>query len=189
LIRRKKNRLAGYDYSRGGCYFVTICLKDKRKRYLSDIINCEVKLNEFGNIVEYQWLWLQGHFEYVILDVHVIMPNHFHGIIAIDDFVGNGRDRSPDLKIKSISSLLGAFKTTSSKFIHQNGLLEFKWQKSFHDRIIRNENEFYNIQRYIFENPARWDYDIENGYKNGSNEEYYNNIFKNGTVATVPYRK
>ena len=51
------------------------------------------------------------------------------------------------------------------------------WQRSFYDRIIRNEKEFCNIQQYIFENPIRWQYDIENTDNNISDTEYYNNIF------------
>lgn len=74
------------------------------------------------------------------------MPNHFHGLIYIDN-VGNGRDRS--LQQKWLSSLMGAFKTVSSKKIHEAWLDSFKWQKSFYDHIIRNEEDLQNHQQYI----------------------------------------
>ena len=68
-----------------------------------------------------------------------------------------GRDLSqkdePKPKIKSLSELIGAFKTMSSKELHQKGLKEFKWQRSFYDRIIRNEKELYQIRKYIEQNP------------------------------------
>lgn len=94
------------------------------------------------------------------------MPNHVHMIIEIDKkklTVGTGRDLSVHLlegdqsvhllegnlsvqdkkiKIKSLSSLMGAFKTTSSKMIHQVGFADFAWQRSFHDHIIRNERSY-----------------------------------------------
>lgn len=60
------------------------------------------------------------------------------------------------IKIKSLSQLIGAFKTTSSKQIHLAGLSDFKWKRSFHDRIIRNESEFVRISNYIKANPEKW---------------------------------
>jgi hypothetical protein len=62
-------------------------------------------------------------------------------------------------KIKSLSELIGAFKTTSSKLIHQNGLPEFRWQRSFYDHIIRNEKSLDNIIQYIRNNPKNWQSD------------------------------
>jgi REP element-mobilizing transposase RayT len=124
-----------------------------KNHYFGEIKNGVMNLNKFGHIVNEQWSWMEKQYDYVILDIHVVMPNHFHGIISIDNPEGIGRESSSEIKIKSLSSLMGAFKTTSSKLIHLNGLNEFKWQKSFYDRIIRNEKEFYNLQGYIFENP------------------------------------
>ena len=71
--------------------------------------------------------------------------------------VGNGRDRSLHTKIKTLSELIGAFKTTSSKRIHQAGLLKFRWQKSFYDHIIRNEINLNRIREYIINNPSQWE--------------------------------
>jgi putative transposase len=59
-------------------------------------------------------------------------------------------------KIKPIPELVGAFKTTSSKKTHQAGCKEFKWQKSYHDRIIRDNEELLKIKSYIQNNPIRW---------------------------------
>jgi putative transposase len=60
------------------------------------------------------------------------------------------------MKIKSLSEIMGAYKTTSSKMIHLAGKIEFQWQRSFHDRIIRNPNEFRKIYNYIINNPVNW---------------------------------
>jgi REP element-mobilizing transposase RayT len=65
-------------------------------------------------------------------------------------------------KIKPLSDVIGAFKTTSSKLIHQMGLLEFNWQRSFYDHIIRNEKILNKIRQYIEFNPAQWYHDRNN---------------------------
>jgi len=153
---RKKNRLDGYDYSNEGLYFITICTQNKNE-WFGAIENNQMRLNIHGEAVKQQWEWLANQYSYVISDVFGIMPNHIHGILAI---TRNGLDRS--LHRKSLSSLIGAFKTTSSKLIRQNGLPEFKWQKSFHDHIIRNDKSLHKIHEYIINNPATWADDKEN---------------------------
>ena len=86
---------------------------------------------------------------------------------GFDDSVRTGRDLSPlspqpRLKIKSISELMGAFKTTSSKQIHLAGNTDFKWQRSFHDIIVRDQRAYQNIFNYIDNNPAKWAEDTFN---------------------------
>lgn len=102
-----------------------------------------------------------------------------HGIIEIDreNIVGTGRDLSNharvishekagrDLslqhqKIKSLSELMGAYKTTTSKLIRLAGLPDFAWQRSFHDHIIRHNSAYRHIRNYIQENPAKWQDDM-----------------------------
>jgi REP element-mobilizing transposase RayT len=158
---RKKMRLAGYDYTTPGAYFVTICVKGKRNSLGSIVASdgsvCpKIALNDYGKIVETQWKWLFGNYKHISMDEYVIMPDHFHGIILI---VGNGRDRSQH--VKPLPQIIGAFKTTSSKFIHSAGGLSFQWQKSYYDRIIRDEREMQNIRQYVRNNPLRTHLDHE----------------------------
>ncbi len=80
----------------------------------------EMVLNQYGLIVEERINWLSKQYPYVKIHNSQIMPNHFHFILEIDD------KNTGDLKIKSVSSLLGALKTTSSKSIHFAGLLDFE---------------------------------------------------------------
>ena len=75
-----------------------------------------------------------------------------------DVVVGTGRDLSLR-KIKSLSELMGAYKTTVSKQIHLAGYTGFAWQRSFHDHIIRDEKSYENISNYIIDNPKTWDKD------------------------------
>jgi REP element-mobilizing transposase RayT len=75
------------------------------------------------------------------------------------DFEFEKSIQSPQ-KIKSISELMGALKTTSSKKIHLAGNLHFQWQRSFHDNIVKSKNAYWTIYNYITQNPEKWDADL-----------------------------
>ena len=178
MRKRKRNRMYGYDYSRDNLYFVTICVQDMKcefgeikshnepppegsARELTVTINKNHKkmiLNRKGEIAEQQWFWLGNQYPYVVLHAFVVMPNHIHGILEID----SSKVREGCMKIKSLSELMGAFKTTSSKLIHLSGYKEFKWHRSFHDHIIRSKKSYQNISKYIETNPLRWESDSKN---------------------------
>jgi hypothetical protein len=83
-----------------------------------------------------------------------------HDLSLRDD--GTGGSRPAPTKIKSLSELIGAYKTTTSKLIHQIPFPHFAWQRSFHDHIIKNERAYRNIYQYITQNPAMWDRDRNN---------------------------
>ncbi len=80
-----------YDYSSPGYYFVTICVKNKTcclgKIVAGEdrFITGEIKLSELGRIVNDVWLSIPEHHKVVELAEFVIMPNHIHGIIGIND--------------------------------------------------------------------------------------------------------
>lgn len=162
--------MKGFDYSSNNLYFVTSCVQDRiccfgnvvgtgRDLSVRDIDNqdddksAKMVLNEFGKIVHNQLEWLEKQYPYVVLHHYIVMPNHIHAIIEIDSMNTNS------LKIKSLSELMGAFKTTSSKLIHLAGYPDFKWQRSFHDHIIKDEKSYLNISNYIETNPERWEKD------------------------------
>ena len=158
LHHRKKNRLEKFLYC-NWYFFITINSHNSIK-YFWEIINNEIILNKYWKIIQECWLWLSKQYNYVTLDEYIIMPNHFHGIVMIDNdknisnTVRNGRDRSLQ-KTKWLSSIIGAFKTISSKQLHQSWLIDFARQKSFYDHIIRNQQDFERIQEYIQNNPYK----------------------------------
>ena len=183
MKNRKRNRLQGYDYAKNNLYFVTICVQDRNccfgnvgtGRDLSLHDDCgetlrgnknhnpsiqlphenKMILNEYGTIAHGRLEWLEKQYEYVLLHSFIVMPNHVHAIIEIDsNLIGN-----KEFKIKSISELVGAYKTTSSKLIHLSGFDNFSWQRSFHDHIIRNEKSYATISNYIDTNADRWNTD------------------------------
>ena len=162
---RKSLRLRHFDYSQNSYYFITICTKNKQN-FFGKIDKDKIILNELARIVQERWYWLQENFEYVEIDEFVVMPNHVHGIIIINnekcvnrDLCTGGSRPAPTsrdrLKIKSLSELVGAFKTTSSKQIHQSGFPEFSWHRSFYDHIIRDEEKLKTIRKYIINNPIK----------------------------------
>jgi len=153
LLRRKTIRLSNYDYSRDNLYFVTTCVND-RVRCLSKVEKGILYLNEYGKIVEIQLKWLENQYPYLKIHSTIIMPDHVHLILEINRMML--LNRSVEMKIKSLSELIGAFKTTTSKHIHLAGLTKFSWQRSFYEHIIRDENAYQNIVRYIENNPKDW---------------------------------
>ena len=80
--QRKLNRWQGYDYSMPGYYYITICTQN-RTCHFGEVVDNEMVLNDLGQIVKKQWLWLPENFDYIKLDKWQIMPNHLHGIIEI----------------------------------------------------------------------------------------------------------
>jgi len=162
--KRKIIRLHKYDYSRNGYYFITICTLN-RICYFGDIINNIMILSKTGQIILSQLLWLEKQYQYIKIDTYSIMPNHVHVIIKIDNLFCRGGSRpAPTViqKIKPIPEIIGAFKTTSCKLIRQTEYKYFIWQRSFYDRIIRNDIELNAIREYIKNNPRNWETDRNN---------------------------
>lgn len=157
LPKRKNTRLKEYDYSQSSYYFITICIKQRRE-FFSHIIDNDLVLTKFGKILEEVWNHLPKYYS-VELDYYVIMPDHFHGIIIIDNSL-SARDK----KVFSLSEIIDKFKSFATRKIRESlsNKIEFEWQKSFYDRIIRNEIELYNIRKYISENPLRWNLEKHN---------------------------
>lgn len=161
MKERKRNRMRGFDYTSEAIYFLTVCCKN-RTQWFGEINDGRMELNAHGAIVQQQLEWLPGQYPYFKIHNSVVMPNHVHLLCEIVHFhVRTGRDLPMQCppKIKSISELMGAFKTTSSKQIHLAGNIAFEWQRSFHDHIVRSDESFDRIDDYITNNPARWDDD------------------------------
>lgn len=86
---RRSIRFKGYDYSKSGLYFITINCQNNANRF-GDVVNGEMKLNEFGKIAHEEWIKLEDRFPNFELDVFQIMPNHMHSIISLTNINPNG---------------------------------------------------------------------------------------------------
>ena len=154
--KRKLPRLPGYDYSTPGAYFVTICTHNKQK-ILSRIVGAihespTVQLTANGQIIDYYINNLESRFG-IVVDNYVIMPNHIHLILSLDD---RAIRESPLRKRSMISNAIGYLKMNASRDMHKNGYTEKIWQRSFYDHIIRNDEDYKNIWQYIYGNPSKW---------------------------------
>ncbi|MFI2812834.1 MULTISPECIES: transposase [unclassified Microbulbifer] len=159
--RRRRLRLRDYDYSRAGAYFITICTQDRRCLF-ADIATEGLPLLAAGRMIWDHWLGLPERFPGLELDEFVVMPNHVHGIFLFP--AGESGDKSP--VAFTVSRVIQAFKsfTTNSYIagVRACGWPRFErrlWQRSFFDRIIRDESEFSFVREYIQNNPAKWELD------------------------------
>jgi len=144
--RRKRLRLPHHDYGSPGAYFVTVCT-DERGSILGTISDGEVRLNEAGRMVRPAWMALPAHLPNIMLDAFVLMPDHLHGIIVLPEPAADGTDL-PDL-MRGFKSL------TTAPWRRATGAHRL-WQRGYHDRVVRDDEELGRIRRYIEENPRRW---------------------------------
>lgn len=86
LRNRKLNRKPQYDYSQNGYYFITICTKN-RIHWFGELQNNKMNLNKFGEYTKQCWENIPNHFPNINIDEYVIMPDHVHGILIIDNAV------------------------------------------------------------------------------------------------------
>jgi len=160
-------RLRDYDYSLAGAYFITICTKN-RECLLGDVVDGEMRVNEYGRIVETCWNEIPLHFPDTEIDQFAIMPNHVHGIIFISNIVG-ATHASPlrntsGPKSRSIGAIVGSFKSAVAKRINElrNTHGVPVWQRNYYDHIIRDEDNMNQIREYIINNPLKCAEDEEN---------------------------
>ena len=164
MHHRKVNRLQGCDYSEVGYYFVTICVQNMIE-WFGEVRDGKIILSEYGRIAEKIWLEIPKYYKYVGLDEFIVMPNHIHGMIIINDYdVGTEQCSVPTKrKYGLLSKVVKSFKEVFVKTIRrQYNIPDFQWQRSFYDHIIRNEESLHEIRNYIRYNSSKWEYDREN---------------------------
>jgi len=142
-----------------------------------------MKLSEIGVFASTCWINIPNHFPHFHLDEFVVMPNHIHGIVMIENPYFNNKSSlnvaetghalslhntitdEPETKPphprfrnqgkNTISSMVGSFKSAVTRRCSEDKI-RFGWQTRFHDHIIRDVDEFYTIRNYIINNPANW---------------------------------
>ena len=181
IHKRQSIRLKGYDYSQSGFYFITICCY-QRECLFGDIINSQIILNNFGELVKKEWLKSAEIRKEIKLGEFVIMPNHFHGIVIINqtnnnynhvhtnDVGANGRSPLQEIQSspqqismtpKSLSSRIAGFKSATTKKINiiRNTPKTPVWQRNYYDHIIRNDESLERIREYVQNNHLSWEND------------------------------
>lgn len=170
--RRKQIRLSGFDYSSNNCYFITICVKQKECLF-GNVVNQKMVLSDAGLIANKCWQEIPLHYQNVILDEYVVMPNHIHGILVIDKNESVGvqyieplhRNEFQKIISGSIGAIVRGYKIGVTKWFRRNTDHHDLWQRLFYDHIIRNERSLNFIREYIRNNPKNWESDRNNNLK------------------------
>ena len=171
LAKRKSIKLKDYDYSSAGCYFVTICVRD-RMRILSSVraeevsidenvlefaengnrenVRIGVELTECGKVSERELLQIPNRYAGVFIEKYVIMPDHIHAMVRI-------RWTSDTESVKvSLHDIICGFKSLVSRECSGRFGINQIFQRSYMEHIIRSKAEYNEIQEYISKNPSRW---------------------------------
>ena len=176
-------RAAWHDYM-GGAYFVTICTKD-REFYFGKIEDDEMHLSEIGRYVDEQFRDVSSNYPYAVIPSYVVMPNHIHAIVIIDDHYDVCRDaihrvsetihrvpesemqmgptqdrggitgRSNPMLYQSLGTVIRGLKARVTHYANENEI-DFAWQSRFHDRIIRDQKDMNETALYVDNNVAKW---------------------------------
>ncbi len=190
---RRSIRLQGYDYSQEGAYFVTI-VTWRREFLFGNIVNGEMMLSPYGEIVQKWWGEIPVHFPNVETGAFVIMPNHIHGIIFIvgerrgtvsvpkddgENSISENNDMSgqnlggktPPLRVfngtPTLGQIIAYFKYQSTKEMNKvenAGVVTKFWQRNYYEHIIRDGKDLQNKTDYIEANPLLWGEDDENPF-------------------------
>ena len=169
---RRSVRLHGWDYSTAGLYYITICV-GRKACVFGNVAGETVELTDSGILARDCWLAIPEHHPRVVLDAFVIMPNHIHGIVGLRD-EGLEGDPAINRQLDSASStfvaptsgsagtIVGTYKAAVTRGLRRSGHADFKWQRSFYDRIIRSERSLNGFREYIDQNLLKWYLDREN---------------------------
>lgn len=179
---RQSIRLRGYDYSKSGWYFVTVCSYQRRKIF-GEIINNQMLSSPAGKIAESCWRNIACYSPLINLHDFIVMPNHLHGIIQLvgapfiapnsetmlEEDMGQGTINQGAIKLGAINraptvgEIVRRFKARCSWEINRTLQMQGVpvWQRNYHEHIIRNESALIAISDYVRTNPLRW---IEDRY-------------------------
>lgn len=150
--KRKHPRLKQYDYSTPGAYFITICT-DQRRALLSKVMQTNnarntIELTESGRIAEEQLFELEKRYSCVSVKRFIIMPNHIHLIVVLKNEENCDRP--------SLITVIGSFKSITAKKCRQYLKEKKLFQTSFYEHVIRDRDEYADVEKYIVENPLKW---------------------------------
>ena len=156
--KRKPTRLKEYNYSMPGAYFITICVKEKKK-ILSRIVEEGSTLvpknimTIYGKIADKYINEISNYYDNIDIEKYVIMPNHIHFILLIKEYK-NGMSGASSPTNAVVSNFVSTFKRFCNKEYGEN-----IWQRSYHDHIIRDEKDYRKIWEYIDTNVIKWNLD------------------------------
>lgn len=150
LPNRKKNRLAGFDYSIAQAYFITICTENRRQLFWKDVGAVidrpeQIPLSNLGIIVRQCIEAIPEHYPAITVENSVIMPEHVHLLLQI-----NSDREGRSMTAPTISTVVRMMKGAVTK---KAGFSV--WQKGFYDHVVRGDKDYQEIWNYIEGNPGK----------------------------------
>jgi REP element-mobilizing transposase RayT len=171
MEQRKPLRLPQYDYSQNGAYFVTVCTEGRKNLFWNNepadhapavgAAYGRPPLSALGQLVDAEINRISGIYPNISIAKYTVMPNHIHMIILINNgLIGRPNQEAAKgvlfakEKTPSLSRIIQQFKGSVSKKASFS-----LWQRSFHDHILRTEDEYAEVWQYIDANPLQWETD------------------------------
>ncbi|WP_290996579.1 transposase [Gordonibacter sp.] len=154
---RNSLRLRSWDYSNPGCYFVTACTFERLPLFgYIEVIDegfshmARMRLSDQGRLCKSAILSASETYGQVDVDTFVVMPNHIHLLVHLQDSLQDGTPRS------LLSRFVGFIKGRVTREARKTWPEAQIWQKYFYDHVVRDEADYLRIWEYIENNPARW---------------------------------
>lgn len=180
-LHRRSIRLPEFDYTQPGAYFITLVTVN-RTHLFGEIVDGIFRSTPLGEIARQEWFKTAELRSYVTIneDEFVVMPNHIHGIIHVEEHTSMANPVKAQLRCAvtqqrcaptpfkpiqpaSLGAVVRAYKSAVTYAAHKVNLHSGKtiWQRNYYEHIIRNELDLLQIQEYIISNPATWQEDKE----------------------------
>ena len=150
--KRKPTRLPHFDYSQAGMYFITLCIKEKKCK-LGVVLDAEseadmptVVLSTAGKLVQNQIHTMSDFYPHILVDHFIVMPNHVHLLLLV---------QNTETENTPANAAVPGFVSTLKRFTNKQAG-EDLWQRSYHDHVVRGEQDYLRIWQYIDSNAAKW---------------------------------
>lgn len=131
---------------------MTACIQN-RECLFGNVVEGQMILNGAGEMVDHQWKLL-GEIPGVEVDEHVVMPNHIHGIVSLIE--GQSENTTVPLLMNRFKSLTTVEYIRGVRCFAFDPFASRLWQRGYHDRVIRSDDELFRVREYIRNNPANW---------------------------------
>ena len=169
LHGRRSVRMRGYDYGQTGAYFVTVCAAG-RECLFGEVVGDEMHSSKAGEIVAEEWLRCAFLRPRVTLDAFVVMPNHLHGILVLDDEGRGTVHRAPTSEAfgkptsDTVPTIVRYFKAATTRRINlwRGTPAAGVWQRGYYEHVVSDEASLSRLREYIQSNLLRWALDREN---------------------------
>ena len=178
LPQRKHPRLKQYDYSSAGAYFITLCAHKRQCLFghivgagstplnqgemsaqptegfrLAEVAPAAMQYSDYGRIAEQQLLLLEQRFPFLKIEAYVIMPNHIHLLLQLEPKAAGASPRP------TVEDIMCAYKSLTTRACKKISRIDKVFQVSFFEHVVRNQQDFDEISRYIANNPLQWELD------------------------------